>query len=250
MISTILLPLLGPDDGRSLALSVDLSRHFRAHLEIVSATEASSMDEQAFERWRVSQGLKSQRHRGLPSASLSRIPELPKGLQSRAKLSDLICIAGSQCSDPVEDLIGSLVFACGRPVLMVPMLDPGPYVPNSFFGTRAVIGWNGSSEAVRAISAALPFLAVSASVEVLTLDEEAYGAADAYEVVTHLSAHDIIATAAGIGRKDWVGGDIIDIAGDRRPGLFVMGARRQAGSLGSATKHYLTSKPFPALIMA
>ena len=80
--------------------------------------------------------------------------------------------------------------------------------------------------------------------------QEAYGAADAYEIVGHLSAHGIQATAAGIGRKNWIGGDVIDIAGGRDPGLFVMGARRQAGSLGSATRRYLGSRPFPVLMMA
>ena len=247
MIATILLPLPGSEERRALALAGDLARHFRAHLDVISTTEATSIVEPVFEEWRISQGFRPTRHRGLPSASLSRILELP-GIQDRAKLADLICIAGLRSADPAEELIVPLVFGCGRPVLIVPMSEP--YLPNSLLGTNAVLGWNGSAEAARATSAALPFLEVSASVEVLTLDEEAYGAADAYAIVGYLSAHGIQATAAGIGRKNWSGGDVVDIARDRAPGLFVMGARRHAGSLGSATKHYLSSRPFPVLMMA
>lgn len=247
MIRTILIPLLDTDDDRALALAGDLCRHFRSHLEVVDAREGRSIDEASFDRWRVSHGLRAARHRGLPSASLSHFEE-PHVLERRAKLADLICVVPPHSSDPVQELIERFAFACGRPLLIVPMADP--YLPNSFLGARTVIGWNGSAEAVRATSAALPFLEVSAAVEVLTLDEEAYGAADAYEMVSHLSAHGIQATAAGIGRKNWIGGDVIDIAGGRDPGLFVMGARRQAGSLGSATRRYLSSRPFPVLMMA
>jgi hypothetical protein len=178
---------------------------------------------------------------------LSEIVE-QHGLKSRAKLADLVCVVPPPSGEPAEELIERLVFSCGRPVLVVPMA--GPYLPNSFLGARTVVGWNASAEAVRAISAALPFLEVSASVEVLTLDEEAYAAADAYEIVGHLSAHGIQATAAGIGRKSRSGGDVIDIVRGRDPGLFVMGARRQAASLGSATRRYLGSRPFPVLMMA
>jgi nucleotide-binding universal stress UspA family protein len=247
VIRTILLPLLEPEDGRALAVAGDLCRHFRAHLEVVRMTEERSLDDSSFDRWRVSQGLRSARHRGLPSASSSESVDL-HALESRAKLADLICLTPPPSSEPAEELIKRLVFACGRPVLIVPMADP--YLPNAFLGARTVVGWNGSAEAVRATSAALPFLEVSASIEVLTLDEEAYGAADAYEIVGYLSAHGIQATAAGIGRKHWSGGDVIEIARERDPGLFVMGARRHGGSLGSATRGYLSSRPFPVLMMA
>lgn len=247
MIRTILLPLLESDDGRALALAADLCRHFRSHLEVVCVAEGRPLAETSFHEWRLAQGLRPERRRGLPSASLSQIVEA-HGLESRARLADLICVVPPPAGEPVEGLIERLVFACGRPVLVVPMA--GPYLPNSFLGAGTVIGWNASAEAVRAISAALPFLEVSASVEVLTLDEEAYGAADAYEIVGHLSAHGIQATAAGIGRKNWSGGDVIDVARSRDAGLFVMGARRQAGSLGSATRRYLASLPFPVLMMA
>ena len=247
MIRTILLPLLESDDARALALAADLCRHFRSHLEVVCVREERPIDETSFHEWRLAQGLRPERRRKLPSASLSFIVE-GHGLESRAKLADLVCVVLPHASGPVEGLIERLVFACGRPVLVVPMT--GPYLPNSFLGARTVVGWNATAEAVRATSAALPFLEVSASVEVLTLDEEAYAAADAYEIVGHLSAHGIQATAAGIGRKNWIGSDVIEIARGRDPGLFVMGARRQAGSLGGATRRYLGSRPFPALMMA
>jgi hypothetical protein len=247
VIRTILLPLLGSEDGRALALAGDLARHFRAHLDVVSMTEETPIGGPAFDEWRISQGLRPTRHRGLPSASLSLMLERPL-VQDRAKLADLICIAGPHTGNGAEELIAPLIFDCGRPALIAPL--PERYLPNSLLGASALIGWNGSAEAVHATSASLPFLEVSASVEVLTLDEEAYAAADAYALVSYLSGHGIQATAAGIGRKNWSGGDIIDIARDRAPGLFIMGARRQGAAFGSATKHYLSSRPFPVLMMA
>jgi nucleotide-binding universal stress UspA family protein len=209
-----------------------------------------------FQDWRATHGFSKSPdrvHRGLASTSFSDYSSWPAvDLPHRAQFADLICIpvpVGAK-PDHTDDIIEAALFGSGRPVLMVPIRER--YTPGSLLGTRVVVGWNGSGEAVHAISAALPFLEVSARVEVITIDEEAAGAADAYEMATYLAFHGIAATGSGIGRKNWSGGDVIDVAVDRAAGLLVIGARQHSGSraLGSATRHILAAKSLPVMMMA
>jgi len=172
-------------------------------------------------------------------------------LPRRAQFADLVCLATpSEGPDATGELIEAILFEAGRPVLMIPVRDR--YAPSALLGMPSVIGWNGSPEAVRATAAALPFLQVSEHIDVVTIDEEASRAADAYELAAYLALHGIPATAAGIGRKDWSGGDVIDVAVERKAGLLVIGARRHTGprALGSATRHVLAAKPLPVLMAA
>jgi hypothetical protein len=77
--------------------------------------------------------------------------------------------------------------ACGRPVLVV----PAAVGPISF--ARAAIAWNGSREAVRAVHDALPLLALSLSVEIVTIisPEAVESSKDAKHLSAHLANHGI-----------------------------------------------------------
>jgi nucleotide-binding universal stress UspA family protein len=80
-----------------------------------------------------------------------------------------------------------VVSRCGRPVLVV----PAAVGPISF--ARAAIAWEGSREAVRAAHDALPLLALSQSVEIVTIiaPEEVESSDDAKHLSAHLTNHGI-----------------------------------------------------------
>lgn len=86
---------------------------------------------------------------------------------------------------------GSLVMQAGRPVLVV----PGSGVPLSY--SHALVAWNNSREARRAVNDALPLLARMAKVSVVEIAAEADvddARAHVADVVAWLAAHHIAAT--------------------------------------------------------
>src|ERR1035437_5579552 len=96
----------------------------------------------------------------------------------------------------------SVVLRCGRPVLVV----PAAVGPISF--ARVAIAWDGSREAVRAVHDALPCLALSQSVEIVTIIPPS--AAEGDEDAKHLSAH-----LANHGIK--IEGGVIQIRAEEEP---------------------------------
>ena len=88
-------------------------------------------------------------------------------LADRGRLVDLIVVARGNGTGP--DLVETALFDTGAAVLVAPPLAPRP------FDGAAIVGWNGSAQASRAIARAIPFLARAASVAVLTADDGAEG---------------------------------------------------------------------------
>jgi len=88
------------------------------------------------------------------------------------------------------DLVQQIVLRSGRPVLVIPYAGHFASV-----GRRAVIAWNASREAVRAVNDALPLLADAEAVTVLTLDAAGQPRKDVNgpltDIVNQLAAHGI-----------------------------------------------------------
>ncbi len=91
------------------------------------------------------------------------------------------------------DLVQQVVLRSGRPVLVIPYAGHFESV-----GRRAVIAWNASREAVRAVNDAVPLLSGAESVTVLTLDAAGQPRRDVNgpltDIVDHLATHGIEAT--------------------------------------------------------
>lgn len=107
------------------------------------------------------------------------------GICDRARYADLVILGeyerqGPQVAHPLP-IAHSVVLRCGRPVLVVPAAAG----PISF--AKAAIAWDGSREAVRAVHDALPLLALSKSVEIVTII--APEAVESSDGAKHLSAH-------------------------------------------------------------
>ena len=174
-------------------------------------------------------------------------------LSMRARTADLVVLPL-----PGEDDIGVLgghcveqcVLAVGRPVLLVP--EKG--LPAGF-PRKVLVAWNGSREAARALSDAVPLLARARSVVVLSSgpagDEGPLHSAKA--AVAYLARHGIAAGTMHATTSDERVGDTI-LARARKIGadLLVMGAygrpRFAELVLGGATRAILRGASIPVLM--
>jgi nucleotide-binding universal stress UspA family protein len=141
---------------------------------------------------------------------------------------------------------------CGRPCLVVPHKGH-----SGGLGDNIVIAWNGSREASRALSAAMPFIETARQVTVLTGEfrEVAPSATrmPALDISSYLARHAKQLRTQSIAGKDREAGEEI-LAAVQATGadLLVMGAFGRHGFaqmiFGSATGHVLRRLTVPALM--
>lgn len=164
------------------------------------------------------------REEGVASVEL-RLSEDEAGaaLALDARYCDLV-VAGSavQHASPLHptDLAQMLVLTGARPVLLVPA-DSGASLP----GGRALVAWNGSRQATRAVDGALPLLCAARHATVLRLTDSA---ADGDECGPRLAAflrrHGVAASAALRPATPDPGSALLDITRQECADLLVMGA--------------------------
>ncbi len=173
----------------------------------------------------------------------------------QARHADLSIVgqADPELGDVDAELIVETAFMqSGRPALLIPYIGAGALPPS-----RAVVAWDGSREAARAVNDAMPFLTRATSVIVLVVDpgslKSHIGDQPGADLATHLARHGIkveVVTAASGGLK--VGDVIIGQATDAGAGLIVMGgyghSRLRELILGGATQSILDHMPLPALL--
>jgi nucleotide-binding universal stress UspA family protein len=168
------------------------------------------------------------------------------------RLQDLAVV--EQGGDPSDLLWGPAVQLAlsGHPALIVPRSWPSPQ-----FGRRAVVAWNGSSQAAAAVRKALPLLRRAEQVSVLVgHSRAAFPAAmrpPELDIVAYLRHEGVIAEA-----KDFAGSDaeagagILRFATDGDADLIVMGAfgrsRFKEWILGGATRHVLEKMTVPVFM--
>jgi nucleotide-binding universal stress UspA family protein len=174
-----------------------------------------------------------------------------------ARCADLVVVGQI---DPKEydadcvprEFVDDLVFAAGKPVLIVPYAGHFNDV-----GLRPLVAWNGSREASRAVWDALPLLRRSGNVEVtwfdsrkLVLDTEEAMRSD---MSGYLARHDVNARVSRttLGELD-IGAAILSQAADVAADTIVMGAyghaRLRERVLGGATRALLDQMTVPVLM--
>ena len=107
------------------------------------------------------------------------------GISASARYADLVILGqyewqGPHVAHPLP-IAHSVVSRCGRPVLVVPA------AVGAISFARAAIAWDGSREAVRAVHDALPLLALTQAVEIVTIIPPA--AVDSNDDAKRLSSH-------------------------------------------------------------
>lgn len=136
-------------------------------------------------------------------------------LAERARVADLIVVAKPGGLAPLF-VFDSLLTGSGRPLLMASPGSPRPM-------RGAVVAWNGSVQAARAIAAGVPLIrALGGEVTVLCVAER-NRKGSAADAVSYLRWHGIAAVTAQP-TDEHVGAQLLAIARDRGAGLVVSGA--------------------------
>ncbi len=177
-----------------------------------------------------------------------------------ARYSDLVVIGQSAPDEFLprlrSDFPEFVLLNSSRPALVLP--NTGAVTD---IGHNVTIAWNGSAEALRAITTAIPLLKRAARVDLVVFDADADSDADAdahgdtpgADMALYLARHGIkvCVTTADAGGDD--GAAVLSFAAERGSDLIVMGAfghsRFREFLLGGVTRTALLSSPI-ALWMA
>jgi nucleotide-binding universal stress UspA family protein len=144
-----------------------------------------------------------------------------------------------------------LALASGRPVLIIPYV--GRY---ETIGTRVLVAWNRSREAVRAVNDALPMLKHAQQVTVLSINPERRNPRSnppGTSVAHHLARHGVkVETSHTVAEDIAVGSAILSRAADLGVDLIVMGcyghSRLHELFLGGASREILGHMTVPVLM--
>ena len=162
-----------------------------------------------------------------------------------ARSADLVITTSAQAaSDATPDLVEALLTTAGVPVLVL----PPNYVGDG--GRAALVGWDGSREATRAVHAALPFLQEAHKVVLCAIGEPAGAGLD--DAALMLQRHGVQVQPERVAGSDSDAGDVLLArAATHGADLLVMGAyghtRLRELVFGGATRDVLRKAVLPVL---
>lgn len=181
--------------------------------------------------------------------------EAGAGISLRAHYSDLVVIGQVDPNErsPVvmDDFPEYVVLNSGRPVLIVPYA--GRY---QTVGKRALVAWDASIGATRAITNALPMLKRADIVEVAVFNPEdkpnAHGELPGDDIALYMARHNV---RVDVIRKEThveIGDALLSLATELGSDLLVMGgyghSRFREILLGGVTRNMLSSMTLPVLM--
>jgi nucleotide-binding universal stress UspA family protein len=149
----------------------------------------------------------------------------------------------------VRDLPEYVILNAARPVLLLP--NAGSFAQ---FDGKALVAWNGSLEASRALSQALPLLRGASEVLVAQFNASADPGLREQEsdLGAWLARHGVPARVETHHTSSDVGNALLSLAADREDGLLVLGAyghtRFRELVLGGVTRTMLQSMTVPVLM--
>ncbi|HEY8334063.1 MAG TPA: universal stress protein [Tardiphaga sp.] len=173
-------------------------------------------------------------------------------LAEASRLYDLAIVAQADSARPTHDgaLSEAVLFGSGRPMLLVPYIHRGPLKTG-----RALICWDGSSQAGRAVHDALPFLERAQAVDVVSVNgiDTAPRESSAATLISHLARRGVSANLQqATAEASNVHNVLLSLAADLGSDFLVMGgyghSRLREIILGGVTRGMLESLTIPALI--
>jgi len=198
--------------------------------------------------------------RGIPLGSLGDRTNTPRGgwrqmvevesftLGEYARLFDLSIIErhGSEKAINWKTTFETILFDSGRPILICANHTP------EILGRRVVIAWNGSSEAARSISSAMPFLENSEEIMVLSVNGGMESGPDNIQVTQHLAERGLLSESRTVeSGSDSVGKVILQFATEWNCDLLIKGAytrsRLRQLVFGGPTREILDNSSIPTL---
>lgn len=171
-------------------------------------------------------------------------------LASLARHFDMTLVGQPPRDDVRMSFIETLLFDSGRPVLMAPHSISAP--PRF---DVALVAWNGSREAARAIAGAMPLLKRAKRAQVVSIVEpKKRDAIDlpGFNITRHLARHGVAAELKRVTTELDPGDALLSHAADEGADYLVMGAYGQSRLremlLGGATRTMLKSMTLPAVM--
>lgn len=186
---------------------------------------------------------------GVPYDWVDAVGFVSPSVRDAAPLADLIVLNRDveHMYPDMEEIAGETLIKSGRPMVAVPAEARG----FDAFGV-ALVAWDGSAEAERALRAAVPLLKLAKSVTIIAVDDGSIQW-PANSAAVYLSRHNINATVQNIG-------DIVDIPSTilleqiehHKAAYLVMGgfghSRFTEAVLGGVTRRMLRESPVPLLL--
>lgn len=178
--------------------------------------------------------------------------ETGPGISLHARYADLVVISQSAAGQSLPrvrpDVPEYVLLNCARPVLVVPAARN-----QGALGKRVLAAWNGSADAVRAITSGIPTLRLADQVTlaVLNPDTDTYlhGNEPGADMALYLARHGVRVDVMAAGTESDSGAALLSCAADCGVDLIVMGAyghrRFREILLGGATRTVLRSSPVP-----
>jgi nucleotide-binding universal stress UspA family protein len=168
-------------------------------------------------------------------------------LAGHGRLADLVVFAGvREGAAELKEHFATALFNTARPILLIPEqgIEASP--------RTIVIAWNGTAEATRALSGALPLLLNADRVHVLTAATPRTRVESGAALAEYLGWHGLIGEAHPMYPEDQVGPALLGRAKELEADLLVMGgygrSRMRERIFGGVTQHVLDHHDMPVLI--
>lgn len=149
-----------------------------------------------------------------------------------------------------EGVTEGVLFESGRPVIIVPPGWAGPAKVG-----KAIVSWDGSAKAARALGDAMPLLSHASEVEIVSIsgDPDASKRVDGAEIAPHVARHCKKVTVTSLPAQDGdVAATLSSHAKLTRADIIVMGAfartKLRQLILGGVTSRMLSEPPCPVLM--
>ena len=177
--------------------------------------------------------------------------ETGAALALATRYADLVVLGQPDPAQPMPpggaDLPAYTLLAGAHPVLVVPYIQA-----DAGAGQRILLAWNGSTQAARAASAALPLLRTAEAVVVAVVGTPDDPAQADDALLAWLNRHGVAAELVADSTTLDVGDCLLSLAADRASDLLVMGgyghARMRELLLGGATRTILQTMTIPVLM--
>lgn len=173
-------------------------------------------------------------------------------MSMQARYADLLVVSQAGRAAPAPrlrpDFPEYVLLNSARPVLVVPAgMAAAP------LGKRVAVAWNGSREATRALTSAIPLLKGTEQVEVLLVNAESegdvHGPLAGADIALFMARHQVRVGVRAVSGAADAGAALLSLAGEFAADLLVMGAygRSRIGEilLGGATRTVLPAASLP-----
>ncbi|HEU4374080.1 MAG TPA: universal stress protein [Telluria sp.] len=173
------------------------------------------------------------------------------GLAMQALYADLVVLSQFDRDDAVArvdpDLPAYVILNSACPVLMVPYIGPPAAV-----GTHALVAWDESLQASRAVSNALPLLRRAQKVTLAVFNAGEQPRLAGADIALYLARHGVNVEVRREQTALAVGGALLSLAADLSADLLVMGAyghaRFREVLLGGVTQSVLATMTIPVVM--